>query len=146
MDRIRDSFDRQGLMRTLGARLTKVESGYTEIELPFSPSLTQQNGFFHAAATTAIADTAGGYAALTLMDETDDVLAVEFKLNLLRPAVGERLVARAQVLKSGKTLTVCRIDVFAYSRPAADAPETSTLVAAMTQTNMRMRQRTAVST
>lgn len=136
MARIHDSFNRQGLMATIGARVIRVDSGYVEIELPFSPALTQQHGYFHAAATAAIADTAGGYAALTLMGETDDVLAVEFKINLLRPAVGDRLVACAQVVKPGRTLTICRIDVFA-ERLGETGP-VRVLVATMMQTNMRM--------
>ncbi|MGE0043809.1 MAG: PaaI family thioesterase [Vicinamibacterales bacterium] len=119
-------------MAALGARLVSVEPGAVAIDLPFSPALTQQHGYFHAAATTAIADTAGGYAALTLMAPGDEVLAVEFKVNLLRPAVGDRLVATAQVLKPGRTLTVCRIDVHAHRDGAA------TLVATMTQTNFRV--------
>lgn len=132
LDAVRASFDRQGLMAALGARLVSVEPGAVAIDLPFSPALTQQHGYFHAAATTAIADTAGGYAALTLMAPGDEVLAVEFKVNLLRPAVGDRLVATAQVLKPGRTLTVCRIDVHAHRDGAA------TLVATMTQTNFRV--------
>ena len=141
MTRIQESFDRQGLMKTLGATVVTVEKGYVEIALPFSPTLTQQHGYFHAATSTAIADTAGGYAALTLMDEGDDVLAVEFKMNLLRPAVGERLVACARVLKPGRTLTVCRIDVFAERAPDRDqrGSRDRILVATMTQTNFRVR-------
>lgn len=140
MTRIHESFNRQGLMATLGARIVRIDSGYVEIELPFSPSLTQQHGYFHAASTAAIADTAGGYAALTLMNERDEVLAVEFKINLLRPAVGERLIACGQVLKPGRTLTVCRIDVFAERRSTADAEPTRVLVATMTQTNMKITE------
>lgn len=136
MTRIHDSFNRQGLMATLGARIIRIDSGYVEIELPYSAALTQQHGYFHAAATAAIADTAGGYAALTLMGEKDDVLAVEFKINLLRPAVGERLIACAQVVKPGRTLTVCRIDVF--GERSGDAGPVRVLVATMMQTNMRM--------
>ncbi|MGE3277055.1 MAG: PaaI family thioesterase [Vicinamibacterales bacterium] len=132
LDAVRDSFARQGLMATLGACLVSVEPGQVRIELPFSPAVTQQHGYFHAAATTAIADTAGGYAALTLMRPGEEVLAVEFKLNLLRPAVGERLVATAQVLKPGRTLTVSRIDVHAHRGGQA------VLVATMTQTNFRV--------
>lgn len=120
-------------MTTLGARLVEIQPGRVQIEIPYSPGVTQQHGYFHAATVTAAADTAGGYAALTLMDADDEVLAVEFKVNLLRPAVGERLVATATVLKSGRTLTVCRSDVHAWS--GSDA----VLVAVMTQTNIRIR-------
>lgn len=136
MTRVEESFSRHGMMRTIGARLTRIELGRVEIELPYSEALTQQHGYFHAAATTAIADTAGGYAALTLMDEGDDVLAVEFKVNLLRPAIGARLLASATVLKSGRTLSVCRVDVFAEDEGRESDRR---LVATMTQTNMRIR-------
>ena len=130
--RIADSFNRQGLMRTLGARLADISRGRVVIEVPFAETLTQQNGYFHAAVSAAIADSAGGYAALTTMEADDDVLAVEFKINLLRPAVGERLTAEAVVLKEGRTLTVCQSTVRAWSGAQ------STVVAVMMQTNMRM--------
>ncbi len=139
MTAIQDSFDRQGLMKTIGAIVVTVQPGYVEIALPFSPALTQQHGYFHAAATTAIADTAGGYAALTLMEPGDDVLAVEFKINLLRPAVGERLVACARVLKPGRTLTICRIDIFADRGSEPGSAGERVLIATMTQTNFRVR-------
>jgi uncharacterized protein (TIGR00369 family) len=113
--RIGDSFNRQGLMRTLGARLVDISRGRVVVEVPFAETVTQQNGYFHAAVSTAIADTAGGYAALTTMEADDDVLAVEFKIKLLRPAVGERLTAEAVVLKEGRTLTVCQSTVRAWS-------------------------------
>jgi len=126
-------------MKTIGAIVVTVQPGYVEIALPFSPALTQQHGYFHAAATTAIADTAGGYAALTLMEPGDDVLAVEFKINLLRPAVGERLVACARVLKPGRTLTICRIDIFADRGSEPGSAGERVLIATMTQTNFRVR-------
>ena len=131
--RIRESFSRQGLMRALGARVIEIDAGRVVVELPFSDGVTQQNGYFHAAASAAIADTAGGYAAYSTMAPEDDVLAVEFKINLLRPAIGERLTAEATVLKPGRTLTVCQITVRAWQG------EQPTVVAVMTQTNMRMR-------
>lgn len=134
--KIHDSFNRQGLMTSLGARIVDVQPGRVQVEIPYAPGVTQQHGYFHAAVVTAAADTAGGYAALTQMDAEDDVLAVEFKVNLLRPAVGERLVATATVVKSGRTLTVCRVDVEAWNG------STATLVAIMTQTSMRMTPRT----
>jgi uncharacterized protein (TIGR00369 family) len=133
VSRIKNSFARQGLMRQLRARIVSVTRGKVVVEVPFSEQLTQQNGYFHAAASTAIADTAGGYAALSLMDEGDDVLAVEFKVNLLRPAAGEKLIAEASVLKSGRTLTVCQTKV------SCVAAGRKTLVAVMTQTNIRVR-------
>ena len=131
--RIQESFARQGLMRTIGARLIEVARGRVVIEVPYAGTLTQQNGYFHAAVSAAIGDTAGGYAAYTLMDPADDVLAVEFKINLLRPAVGERLTAEAIVLKAGRTLTVCQSTIRAH------AGDRATTVAVMMQTNMRMR-------
>jgi uncharacterized protein (TIGR00369 family) len=131
--RIGESFARQGLMRSIGARLVEVARGRVVIEVPYAGTLTQQNGYFHAAVSAAIGDTAGGYAAYTLMDPAEDVLAVEFKINLLRPAVGERLSAEAVVLKEGRTLTICQSTIRAH------AGDRATTVAVMMQTNMRMR-------
>ncbi|GGV71427.1 PaaI family thioesterase [Streptomyces massasporeus] len=110
--RVRDSFTRQGLMAHLGARITRIAPGCVHIELPSRPEVTQQHGYFHAGATSAVADSAGGYAALTLFPEGADVLTVEYKINLLSPAVGDHLEAIGTVLKSGRTLTVCRLEVF----------------------------------
>lgn len=110
--RIRDSFARQGLMRLLGAELADIARGTVRITLTRRPEVSQQHGYVHAGATSAIADSAGGYAALTLMPETAEVLTVEYKLNLLAPAAGDRLEAIGTVLKSGRTLSVCRLDVY----------------------------------
>jgi uncharacterized protein (TIGR00369 family) len=110
--RIRASFDRQGLMRHLGARLTHIAPGRVHIVLPNRPEVTQQHGYFHAGATSAIADSAGGYAAFTLFPEHTAVLTVEYKINLVAPAVGEHIEAVGTVLKPGRTLTVCRLEVF----------------------------------
>ncbi|TAL39759.1 MAG: PaaI family thioesterase [Alphaproteobacteria bacterium] len=111
--RVRDSFARQPMMQTLGAKLAAVRKGEVEVELPFRADLTQQHGFLHAAAVTAIADNACGYAALTMMEKDADVLSVEFKVNLLAPAVGERFIAVGKVLRAGKTLSVCSGEVYA---------------------------------
>jgi uncharacterized protein (TIGR00369 family) len=111
--RVRDSFARQRMMTLLGAHLTAVRPGQVEITLPFRGDLTQQHDYVHAAAVAAIADSACGYAALTLMGPERDVLSVEFKVNLLAPAVGERFVAQGRVVRSGRTLTVCAADVHA---------------------------------
>lgn len=100
-------------MRHLGARLTHIGPGRVNISLPTRPEVTQQNGYFHAGATSAIADTAGGYAAFTLFPEGTSVLTVEYKINLLAPAEGERIEAEGTVLRPGRTLTVCRLEVFA---------------------------------
>ncbi|GAB3975001.1 PaaI family thioesterase [Actinoallomurus acanthiterrae] len=110
--RIRASFDRQGLMSHLGARISHIALGRVHIVLPRRPEVTQQHGYIHAGATSAIADSAGGYAAFTLFPENTDVLTVEYKINLLAPAVGDHIEAIGTVLKSGRTLTVCRLEVF----------------------------------
>jgi uncharacterized protein (TIGR00369 family) len=110
-ERVTASFERQGLMRHLGARLTHIGPGCVHIELDSRPEVTQQHGYIHVLATSAIADSAGGYAALTLFPDDADVLTVEYKLNLLAPAV-HHIEAIGTVLKSGRTLTVCRLDVF----------------------------------
>jgi uncharacterized protein (TIGR00369 family) len=111
--RIRESFGRQGLMRHLGARLAYVQPGITEIRANRREELTQQHGYFHAGVSAAIADSACGYAAYTLMPADASVLTVEYKINLVAPADGEELIARARVIRSGRTLKVCMADVFA---------------------------------
>ncbi|QBX56414.1 PaaI family thioesterase [Nocardioides seonyuensis] len=115
IDRVQGSFDRQGLMRLLGAQLTHVAPGRVQVTLSHRDEVTQQHGYIHAGATSAIADTAGGYAALTLMPPTSEVLTVEYKLNLVAPAAGDHLEAIGTVLKSGRTLSICRLEVFAVS-------------------------------
>jgi uncharacterized protein (TIGR00369 family) len=116
--RIQESFDRQGLMRHLGAELVNVEPGLVVIRMPFSPTLTQHNGYFHAGASSSIADTAGGYAGFTVFPEGASVLTVEFKINLLAPAKGEYLEATGKVIRSGRTLTICQLEVHAYDGEA----------------------------
>ena len=105
--RVRASFARQRFMATLGAALERVAPGEVAIALPFRDDLTQQHGFLHAGAVTAAVDSACGYAALSLMEPGAGVVSVEFKINLLAPAVGERFLATARVVKAGRTLTVC---------------------------------------
>lgn len=112
--RVAESFARQTLMATLGARLGRVAPGSVEIELPVSPHILQQHGFVHAGAVSSIADSAAGYACLSLMPSGAGVLTVEFKINLLAPAAGERLVARGRVIKAGRTLTLASADVVAF--------------------------------
>jgi uncharacterized protein (TIGR00369 family) len=114
--RIRESFVRQKVMGLIGAVLTRIEPGRVEIELPFRDDLTQQHGFFHAGIVGTIADSAGGYAAYTLMPAGSSVLSVEYKINLLAPADGERLVASGQVVRPGRTLTVCDLEVTVIKR------------------------------
>ncbi|MGH7080262.1 MAG: PaaI family thioesterase [Acetobacteraceae bacterium] len=112
-ERIRTSFTRQGLMRTLGASLVKIAPGLVEIALSPAPAISQQHGFVHAGAISAIADTAAGYAALSLMPPDRGVLTTEFKINLVAPAIGDRILARGRVVKMGRTLTLAQAEVFA---------------------------------
>lgn len=108
----RESFARQGMMRSMGVEMALVEPGRCELHLPFGPHLTQQNGFFHGGAVAALADVAGGYAAMSLVPPGVDVLTAEFKINLLAPAVGDTLVASGRVVKGGRTLSVVHVDVY----------------------------------
>lgn len=113
-NRVRASFDRQKLMRTLGAELTRLVPGEAEISLPYRDDLTQQHGFVHAGIIATIADTASGYAAFSLMPADAAVLTAEYKINLIAPAIGELFIARARVLRPGKRLSVCTAEVMAY--------------------------------
>jgi uncharacterized protein (TIGR00369 family) len=113
--RVRLSFAEQRVMATIGASLGVVEPGAVDVILPFREDLTQQDGFIHAGIVAAVADSACGYAAHSLMPAAARVLSIEFKLNLLSPAVGERLEARGRVLRAGRTITVCRADVSAIT-------------------------------
>jgi uncharacterized protein (TIGR00369 family) len=130
-DEIKQSFAKQTIMGLIGAELTRVEPGLIEITLPYRSDLTQQHGYLHAGVVTTIADSACGYAAHSLMPPNSEVLSVEFKVNLLRPAQGERFVAAAEVIKSGKTLTVVRADVYAER-----GDQKRELIATMTGTMM----------
>ena len=129
-ERTRASFARQGIMGYLGARLEKVGPGRVEISLPFRPELSQQHGFFHAGVVATIADSAGGYAGFTLFPADSGVLTVEFKLHLLAAADGERVRAVGEVIRAGRTLTVCRLDAFVEKagRSAHCATGTQTLM------------------
>ena len=111
-DEIKQSFAKQTIMTLIGAELSRVEPGVVEITLPYRPDLAQQHGYLHAGIITTIADSACGYAAYSLMPANSEVLSVEFKVNLLRPAKGETFLTVAEVIKAGKTLTVVRADVF----------------------------------
>ena len=111
-DEIKQSFAKQTIMGLIGAQLTRVEPGFVEITLPYRSDLAQQHGYLHAGIVATIADSACGYAAYSLMPPNSEVLSVEFKVNLLRPAKGETFVAVAEVIKAGRTLTVVRADVF----------------------------------
>ena len=109
---VRESFARQPMMTSLGARLTVVEPGRVHIAMGFADAFTQQNGFMHAGAIASLADSACGYAAFTLAPAGTDVLAVEFKINLLAPARAPEFEARARVIRSGRTLTTCLAEVW----------------------------------
>jgi uncharacterized protein (TIGR00369 family) len=125
---VRESFGRQAHMATLGARITRLEPGAVDLTAPYDPRFTQQNGFWHAGAVASLADSANGYAACSLAPPGTDVLAVEFKINLLAPAQGESFRAEGRVIRPGRTLTVCLAEVFGVTR------EESTLVATMLST------------
>lgn len=112
-EEVANSFSQQAIMKLLGAELTRVEPGIVEITVGYRPDLTQQTGFIHAGVIATIADSACGYAAYSLMAPGSEVLSVEFKVNLLRPAKGNTFTARAEVVKSGKTLTVVNANVTA---------------------------------
>jgi len=122
-------------MATIGASLARVEPGEVDVELRPREDLTQQHGFVHAGVLASAADSACGYAALSLMPPNAAVLSVEFKINMLAPAAGDRIVARGRVIRAGKTVTVCWGDVTAYSAGAEK------LVATMVATMMTVRDR-----
>jgi uncharacterized protein (TIGR00369 family) len=111
--RVRASFGRQRLMATIGAELTEVGPGVVTIRLLFRDDLTQQHGFLHAGVIASVADSACGYAALSLMPADAGVLSIEFKVNMLAPAKGDAIVARGTVVRAGRTIMVCRADVHA---------------------------------
>ncbi|CAM9930003.1 unnamed protein product [Phaeothamnion confervicola] len=111
--RCRDSFSRQKAMALIGGAMGAMEPGYCEILLPFRGDLTQQKGFVHGGIIGMIADSACGYAAFSLMPADCSLVTVEYKINILAPAVGERLVARGEVMRPGRTLTVARAEVYA---------------------------------
>ena len=113
--RIADSFARQGLMAALQATLVRVDDGEVHIELAFSPKVTQQHGYVHAGAVTTIVDTACGYAALTRAPAGCEVVTAEFKINLMRPAIGDRFLAIGRVQNAGRLLTVCTGEVRAFA-------------------------------
>jgi uncharacterized protein (TIGR00369 family) len=129
--RLRASFERQKMMSTIGAELTLVTPGIIEIEMPFSPDLTQQHGFLHAGVISTALDTACGYAAFSLLPASATVLTIEFKVNLLAPGRGERFLFRGSVTKPGRTIVVA--DGQAY---AIGAEGEARLIATMTGTMM----------
>jgi uncharacterized protein (TIGR00369 family) len=113
--RTRSSFDSQGFMHHLGAKIVEVRPGNVVVEVHFGEFLSQQHGYFHGGVVAALADVASGYAAFSLLEPDASNVTVEFKLNLLAPAEGERLIARGSVIKTGNTLTVCQSNVFSVT-------------------------------
>lgn len=138
-ERVRASFAKQGLMTTLGATLSTVSPGMVEIVLSPHPAISQQHGFVHGGAVSAIADSAAGYAALSLMPADIGVLTTEFKINLLAPAAGNRILARGRVVKAGRILTLAQAEVFAIIEGQEK------LIALLTATLMAVKGRDGIS-
>ncbi len=124
----RESFYKQGFMKTLGARLVSIEKGLVKIECDFNEKLTQQHGYFHAGVLTSLADVACGYAAHTMMPEGSNVLSVEFKTNFIRAAKADKIIAVGKVVKSGKTLTFCEAKVTDGSEETVFATMQATMI------------------
>lgn len=138
-ERVRRSFARQAAMRTLGAELTLVTPGIVEIEMPFTPELTQQHGFLHAGVISTALDSACGYAAFSLMPADAGVLTIEFKVNLLAPGKGERFLFRGSVTKPGRTIVVADGQAYAFG-----ADGQAKLIATMTGTMMTITGREGI--
>ena len=136
--RVEDSFALQGVMQTLGAKMEKLEPGAVDIGLAWNRSLTQQHGFLHAGVVSTALDSACGYAAFSLMPEDAAVLTIEYKINLLAPAKGERFRMEGRVLKPGRTITVCE------GRAYALQDQKETLIATMNCTLMTVMGRTDI--
>jgi uncharacterized protein (TIGR00369 family) len=137
--RVRRSFEAQEAMRLVGARLTTIEPGIAEIEFAHRTELTQQHGFIHAGILATVLDSACGFAAFSLMPAGASIVSVEFKINLLAPALGARYRAQAQVKRHGRTITVCNADAFAEQETG------HLLVATMQGTMMCLEGRTGIS-
>jgi uncharacterized protein (TIGR00369 family) len=134
--RVRASFANQPAMRTLGIQISRVDPGVVELTMPYALAYTQQHGFMHGGIITTALDTACGYAAFSLMPAEAAVLSVEFKTNLIAPAKGDRFTFRAQVVKPGRTLTVCDARAFAVNQSGEEH-----LIATMTGTLMALFDR-----
>ena len=132
-ERIRRGFSKQGLMSTLGAAITEVKLGYCSIAVPYSQGITQQHGFFHGGVTAAIADNAAGFASYTLMEKGEQPLSLEFKINLIAPARGDSIEARATVLKAGRRIKHVTVNVYCIE------DDSETLVAAALATVVSTR-------
>jgi uncharacterized protein (TIGR00369 family) len=135
-NRIRKSIGRQTLLSTLGVSIAGLSAGHVELDLPYRADLCQQNGYLHAGAVTALADSACGYAAASLMPDDRDVLTVEFKVNLLSPARGDRFRAVGEVVRAGRTLTVCSAEVVAWADDGDGNPSASLVRVALMQATM----------
>ena len=127
-NKIKTSFDKQGLMRTFNASLDKVESGLVQISCVFNEGLSQQHNFFHAGVMTSIVDSACGYAAATILQDEKEVLTVEFKVNFLKPANTNKIIALGKVLQSGKTLIVCEGNVYDETESKLISKMTATII------------------
>lgn len=138
--RVRASFERQDVMATIGAELTRVNPGEVEIEMPFRADLTQQHGFLHAGIISTALDSACGYAAYSLMPADAAVLTIEFKVNLLSPGRGERFLFRGQVTKPGRTIIVADGQAYAY-----DGDAEARMIATMTGTMMVVSGRDGIA-
>lgn len=135
-ERVRASFDKQNAMELIQATMPLIEHGMTEIHLPHWTGVEQQHGFVHGGVVGMIADSAAGYAAMTVVPASASVLTVEYKMNLAAPADGEKLIARGKVVRPGRTLIVTQAEVFAVNG------EKETLCALMQQTIMVMHGKT----
>jgi len=133
--RVRASFNRQSAMKTLGIEIKGLEAGRIELVMPYHEAYSQQHGFVHAGIIATALDSAFGYAAFSLMPDDAAVLTVEFKINLLAPAAGDGFAFRADVVKAGRTITVCEGQAFAMKN------QSSKLIATMTGTMMALFQR-----
>lgn len=136
--RVRRSFDQQSMMTTIGALLERVEPGSVDVAVPAAPHILQQHGFIHGGAVSTLADTACGFAALSLVRPGVGVLTVEFKMNMMAPATGTRLIARGRVVKAGRTLIVTQADIFAETDGSRRA------IALMTATIMAVEGRDGI--
>jgi uncharacterized protein (TIGR00369 family) len=135
-NRIRESIARQTLLTTLGVEIAGLSAGRVLLDLPYRADLCQQNGYLHAGALTTLADSACGYAAATLMPDDRDVLTVEFKVNLLSPARGDRFRATGEVVRAGRTLAVCSAEVVTWADDGAGSPAVSLVRVALMQATM----------
>lgn len=131
-DKVRRAFEKQGMLTAMGVRLAALSPGHCSLELPYAPGITQQQGFFHGGAIGAIADTACGFAAFTLMPEDSEILTVEYKINLVKAARPPLLRAEGVVMRAGRTITVCRAEVYRIEG------ETREICAVMQATMMRV--------